>query len=77
MPQRRHAARRADRPVSNGWTTGQVAFHIGTSDDFVLSEIRDGALRAAKFGREWRIAYAEVRRYCSSKGYELPEPLAS
>jgi hypothetical protein len=69
----RGGGRRAvDKPAANGWTTGQLGWWIGHGSDFVLGEIKDGRIVASKFGREWRIAYAEVCRYCVSKNY--PEP---
>lgn len=61
----------------NAWSTGQLAQCIGMSSDFVVDEIRAGELTASKFGREYRISVAEVRRYLVSKGFPLPAALAS
>jgi excisionase family DNA binding protein len=72
----RPGGRRAtDRPTGNGWTTGQLAHHIGMSRGFVLSEIKAREIIASQFGREWRIAAAEVRRYLESKGFPLPDSI--
>lgn len=79
----RRAAHRAggrrsvDEPTGPAWTIGQLAYQIGMSNDFVISEIRANELVASKFGREWRIAAAEVRRYLLAKQFPLPESLAS
>ncbi len=64
-----------EMPSGPAWTTGQLAFHIGMSVDFVASEIRAGEIIASKFGREWRIAAVEVRRYLAAKEFPLPESL--
>lgn len=74
----RSGGRRAsDRPTGNGWSTGQLAHHIGMSGAFVRGEIESGEIVASRFGSEWRIAAAEVRRYLLAKGYPLPDALAS
>jgi hypothetical protein len=39
------------------------------SSGFVLAEIKGGHIVASQFGREWRIAASEVRRYGDSRGY--------
>lgn len=78
MPTRRAIPRGGRRPgdALNAWSTGQLAQCIGMSTDFVVGEIRAGELGASKFGREYRIAVAEVRRYLISKGFPLPAVLA-
>lgn len=74
----RGGGRRAvDKPTGNAWTTGQLAYHIGMSPGFVLAEIRAKEIVASQFGREFRIARAEVERYCLAKGWPLPAILAS
>jgi len=67
--------RSTDPPVGNGWSTGQLAFHIGMSRKFVLEEIHAKAISASQFGREYRIPSSEVRRYCESHGFPVPESL--
>ena len=54
------------------WTTTDLAQWTGMSADFVLDEIRSGELRAARFGRHYRIAFPEVLRYLRAKGFSLP-----
>lgn len=74
----RGGGRRAtDEPHGPAWTTGQLAHEIGMSADFVVSEIRAGELVASKFGREYRIAAAEIRRYLTAKQFPVPDHLAS
>jgi excisionase family DNA binding protein len=74
----RAGGRRAvDEPMGPAWTIGQLAYQIGMSNDFVISEIRAHEIVASKFGREWRIASSEVRRYLLAKQFPLPESLAS
>ena len=58
----------AQRP----WTTTDLARWTGMSADFALDEIRAGELHAARFGRQYRIAFTEVRRYLREKGFSLP-----
>jgi hypothetical protein len=81
-PERRGAriagGRRAtDQPSGNGWSTGQLGHHIGMSGNFVRSEIESGELVASRFGSEWRIAAAEVKRYLLAKGFPLPDSLST
>ena len=45
------------------------------SQGFVLGEIKAKEITASQFGREYRIAAAEVRRYLDSKGFPLPDVL--
>ena len=54
------------------WRTTDLAHWTGMSADFVLDEIRSGELRAARFGRHYRIAFPEVCRYLRAKGFSLP-----
>ena len=54
------------------WATTDVAAWTGMSTDFVLDEIRSGELRAARFGRHYRIAFPDVVRYLRTKGFLLP-----
>ena len=54
------------------WATTDLAQWTGMSADFVLDEIRTGELQAARFGRHYRIAFTEVRRYLRDKGFTLP-----
>ena len=49
-----------------------MAEWTGMSTDFVLDEIRCGELRAARFGRHYRIPFPEVLRYLRAKGFMLP-----
>ena len=63
------SSRRATR---RPWATTEVAAWTGMSTDFVLDEIRSGDLRAARFGRHYRIAFGEVLRYLRDKGFTLP-----
>lgn len=72
---RRGGRRASDRPSGPAWTTGQLAYHIGMSQGFVLGEIKAKEITASQFGREYRIAAAEVRRYLDSKGFPLPDVL--
>ena len=60
------------RATRRPWTTTEVAAWTGMSTDFVLDEIRSGELRAARFGRHYRIAFGEVLRYLREKGFTLP-----
>jgi excisionase family DNA binding protein len=69
--------RSSDAATGQGWTVGQLAYLIQVSDDFILGEIRTGAILASKFGREYRIAPSAVRDYLLAKRYPLPESLAS
>ena len=54
------------------WATTDVAAWTGMSTDFVLDEIHCGELRAARFGRHYRIPFPEVVRYLREKGFTLP-----
>ena len=72
---RRGGRRATDTPTGPAWTTGQLAYHIGMSQGFVLGEIKAKEIIASQFGREYRIAAAEVRRYLESKGFPLPDSL--
>lgn len=73
----RQGGRRAsDIPTGNAWTTGQLAHWIGMSPDFVITEIAAGELVASKFGREYRIARAEILRYLTVKRFPVPDALA-
>lgn len=74
---RRGGRRAMDTPTGGAWSPGQLAFHIGMSHDFVLAEIRAGEIVASPFGRQWRIATAEVVRYLTAKRFPLPDSLAS
>ena len=49
-----------------------MADWTGMSADFVLDEIHCGELRAARFGRHYRIPFPEVLRYLREKGFTLP-----
>ena len=49
-----------------------MADWTGMSADFVLDEIHWGELRAARFGRHYRIPFPEVLRYLREKGFTLP-----
>jgi hypothetical protein len=69
--------RSTDPPTGKGWSTGQLAHHIGMSGKFVRGEIEAKEIIASRFGSEWRIAAAEVRRYLLAKGYPLPDTLAT
>ena len=60
------------RATRRPWATSDVAAWTGMSTDFVLDEIRSGELRAARFGRHYRIAFGEVLRYLRDKGFPLP-----
>ena len=60
------------RATRRPWATTDVAAWTGMSTDFVLDEIRSGELRAARFGRHYRIAFGEVLRYLRDKGFTLP-----
>ena len=62
------------RKTNGGWSTGRLAAHIGMGYDFIRTEIELGELAASRFGREWRIAPEEVRRYCRKNKW--PEPPA-
>jgi excisionase family DNA binding protein len=73
---RRGGRRATDTQTGSAWTTGQLAFYIGMSRGFVLGEIRGGEIIASQFGREYRIAAAEVKRYLSDKRFPLPDALA-
>jgi hypothetical protein len=57
------------QPIS----TGQLAAVIGMSDDFIRLEIKNGELTARRVGRglrrEYRICWAEARRYCLRLGF--------
>lgn len=68
--------RAVDQPV-NAWSTGQMAYFIGMSSGFVVSEIKAGELRASIFGGEYRIAIVEVRRYLKEKNFPLPQWMAA
>ena len=59
-------------PARRPWTTADVAAWTGMSTDFVLDEIHCGELRAARFGRHYRIPFPEVLRYLREKGFTLP-----
>ena len=54
------------------WTTTDLAQWTGMSTDFVLDEIHCRELRAARFGRHYRIPFPEVLRYLREKGFTLP-----
>jgi excisionase family DNA binding protein len=69
--------RATDAATGQGWTVGQLAYLIQVSDDFILGEIRAGAILASKFGREYRIAPSAVRDYLTVKRYPLPQSLGS
>ena len=60
------------RATRRPWATTDVAAWTGMSTDFVLDEIRSGELRAARFGRHYRIAFPDVVRYLRAKGFLLP-----
>lgn len=82
QPDRRSGPRGGGRRATDeahgpAWTTGQLAHEIGMSADFVVSEIRAGELVASKFGREYRIAAAEIRRYLTARRFPVPDHLAS
>lgn len=47
------------------------------SRGFVLQEIKSHEIAASQFGREYRIAKLEVRRYLTAKGFPLPDSLNS
>lgn len=72
-PGRRRAT---EPPVGNAWSTGQLARHIGMSRKFVIDQILIDQIRASRFGREWRIASAEVRCYCEARAFPVPESVA-
>ena len=59
-------------PTPRPWATTDVATWTGMSTDFVRDEIRCGELRAARFGRHYRIAFLDVLRYLRAKGFSLP-----
>lgn len=73
----RPGGKRASDPPSTtfGWSTQQLANHLGMSRQFVILEINARAIIASRFGREYRIASSEVRRYCEARGYPVPESL--
>ena len=54
------------------WATTDLADWTAMSTDFVLDEIHCGELRAARFGRHYRIPFPEVLRYLREKGFTLP-----
>lgn len=72
---RQGGRRCTDAPTGNAWTTSQLAYHIGMSRDFILGEIDAGEIVASRFGREYRIARAEVVRYLTVKRFPLPDIL--
>jgi hypothetical protein len=62
--------------VLGAWGTSYFG-NLRTSITGVDTEIKAGEIVASQFGREYRIAAAEVRRYLEAKGFPLPEVLAS
>lgn len=69
--------RHLDMPTpGQAWTVNQLAYHLQLSRDFIIAEIKDRDLIASKFGSEYRIASAEVRRYLAAKGFPAPDTLA-
>lgn len=69
---RRRPPRGGRRQSDQAWTVTQLAAEINMSSNFIRTEIETGELRASKFGREYRIAYEEVARYLTSKGWPAP-----
>lgn len=49
--------------VGDYLTTGEVAEIIRTSTDYVSRQCANGAIRAKRVGREWRIHRDEVTRF--------------
>jgi hypothetical protein len=47
------------------------------SRKFVIAEIKGCEIAASRFGREYRIASAEVRRYCEAHRFPVPEWLVA
>lgn len=64
-----------NRPAArtdHAWTVNRIAACIGMSPYFVRTEIHTGALKAVKFGRQYRVPDPEVARYLASKGWPVP-----
>ncbi len=49
-----------DKPLL---TVHETAAHLKVKESTIRSWIRDGKLRAIKFGREWRIAVVDLERF--------------
>lgn len=50
-----------DNPARRGWCTlHEAALYLNTSDKTVRRRIADGSLKAHRFGREIRIAFADL-----------------
>jgi excisionase family DNA binding protein len=69
--------RQRQRGSADSWTPARLAAEIGMSVKFVRTEISLGEVRAVKLGREYRIPYAEVQRYCKTIGWPVPDRTSS
>lgn len=58
------------RPTGDPISTGQLARYVGFSVQTIRRDIEAGELRGYRHGRagEWRITWAEARRYCLTLG---------
>ena len=56
--------RKIDIDPTRMYTTGELAFHLNVSSNYIRDLVRNGHIAATKpFGGQWRIAGAEVQHH--------------
>lgn len=59
-------------PLEKQWlSVADIAVYMGVSPHVVTSILRAGELPAVKFGREWRVARADLQKYLNQARQRL------
>jgi excisionase family DNA binding protein len=59
-------------PIDKHWlSVADVASYMGVSPHVVTSMLRAGGVPAVKFGREWRVARADLESYLNEARRKL------
>jgi excisionase family DNA binding protein len=59
-------------PLEKQWlSVADIAVYMGVSPHVVTSMLRAGEMPAVKFGREWRVARADLQKYLNQARQRL------
>jgi excisionase family DNA binding protein len=59
-------------PLEKQWlSVADIAVYMGVSPHVVTSILRAGEMPAVKFGREWRVARADLEKYLNQARQRL------
>lgn len=59
-------------PLEKQWlSVADIAVYMGVSSHVVTSILRAGEMPAVKFGREWRVARADLEKYLNQARQRL------